>query len=145
MEPWMLILLLPVAWLGYSFYKGHRSPAQLKQMAEALADGGLLIDVRSPSEFSGGHHKQARNIPLGDLRAAAFELDPDQPVVLYCRSGSRSGQALSMLRSAGFTQVMDLGPYRNTEKLPTRGRPKRAPQAPVTRNQRKRNRRRARG
>jgi len=149
MEPWMLILLLPVAWMGYSFYKGYRSPAQLKSMAEALADGGTLIDVRTPAEFSQGHPAKARNIPLGELRAKAFELDPDQPVVLYCRSGARSGQALAMLRSAGFTRVMDLGPYGNAEKLPkihpAKGEAEDKPKAPTTRNQRKRQRRRAGG
>lgn len=145
MKPWMLIPLLPVAWLAYTFYKGYRSPAQLKQMAEALADGGVLIDVRSPSEFSGGHHKQARNIPLGELRAAAYELDPDQSVVLYCRSGARSGQALSMLKAAGFTRVLDLGTYGNAQKLPEIRKPKNNSAAITSRNQRKRKRRSARG
>ncbi len=148
MEPWMLLLLLPAAWIGFSFYKGYRSPDQLQRMAEALGDGGTLIDVRTPSEFSAGHHGRARNIPLGELRAASYDLDPDQPLVLYCQSGSRSGQAMSILQSAGFSQVLDLGPYRNTMKLPEIRRTKkdRRPAPAVnTRNQRKRQRRRARG
>ncbi len=145
MEPWMLLLLLPVAWMGYSFYKGHRSPAELQRMADAIAEGGTLVDVRTPGEFAAGHHKLARNIPLGELRSARQQMDPDLPVVLYCRSGSRSGQALRILRSAGFSQVMDLGPYRNTLKLPDRrARRQPAEAAPMTRNQRKRQRRRAR-
>jgi phage shock protein E len=147
MEIWLLLLVLPAAWVGFSYYKGHRSPAQLQRMAEGLADGGTLLDVRTPAEFSQGHHRQARNIPLGELRAAADDLDPDKMVVLYCRSGSRSVQAMSILRSAGISQVMDLGPYRNLEKLPAirRSRDKAAAPVPTTRNQRKRHRRRARG
>ncbi len=147
METWMLLLLIPAAWVGFSFYRGYRSPEQLQRMADGLADGGTLIDVRTPAEFSQGHHRQARNIPMGDLRSAASDLDPDLMVVLYCRSGSRSGQAISILRSAGISRIMDLGPYRNLEKLPEirRRRDKNAAPIPTTRNQRKRQRRRARG
>lgn len=145
MEPWMLLLLLPAAWVGYSFYRGYRSPAQLQQMAKALAEGGTLVDVRTPMEFSQSHHPKAKNIPMSELRTGTRQLDKDLPLVIYCRSGSRSGQAISTLKSVGFAQILDLGPLRNTEKLPEIRRAKVGAPAPASRNQRKRQRRRARG
>jgi len=77
-----------------------------------LADGSLvLVDVREPHEFAAGHIPGAINIPLQQLDSRLTELQPKEtPVVLYCRSGNRSGSATRMLKSAGFAAVHDLGP-----------------------------------
>lgn len=61
-----------------------------------------LVDVRSPAEFSEGHLKGAKNIPLDELQGRVGELSKDKAVALYCRSGARSGRALSLLLSQGF-------------------------------------------
>ena len=70
----------------------------------------IIIDVRTPQEFEGGHLKGARNIDFYDT---AFEhtlstLDTNAPYSIYCRSGNRSGQALELMESLGFTDVLDL-------------------------------------
>ncbi|MFN8378001.1 MAG: rhodanese-like domain-containing protein [Anaerolineae bacterium] len=75
-------------------------------------DGGAahqLIDVRTPEEFASGHLPNAVNIPLDELPNRLGEVATDEPVVLYCRSGNRSGQAAQLLASEGYTQVLDLG------------------------------------
>lgn len=75
-----------------------------------VTDGAALIDVRSPEEFASGHIEGARNIPVGEIGARSAEVgDKDAVVVVYCRSGMRSAQAKSLLESAGFTQVHNLG------------------------------------
>ena len=75
-----------------------------------LADFGAIIDVRSPDEFASGHIDGARNIPVDEIGGRTDEVGkPDQPVVVYCRSGMRSAQAKSTLEAAGFTQVYNLG------------------------------------
>ncbi|MEW6433603.1 MAG: rhodanese-like domain-containing protein [Myxococcota bacterium] len=75
-----------------------------------VANGALLLDVRSPSEFHEGHLPRAKNVPLSELRWRLHELGPTRrPVVVYCRSGNRSSQAAAMLCEAGFP-VRDLGP-----------------------------------
>lgn len=79
---------------------------------EALAMRGKarLIDVRSPSEWTGdlGHVPGAELVPLDAIAQAAVEWDRDAPLVLICRSGGRSAHAASWLVSQGFTQVMNM-------------------------------------
>lgn len=69
----------------------------------------LLIDVRSPAEFAEGHITGARNIPLQEIERRLKEVPKDKPIILYCRSGNRSGMALQMLRSAGYETVYNAG------------------------------------
>ncbi len=78
--------------------------------ARTLVDGGaLLLDVRTPAEYSTGHLPGALNVPLGDLPRRVEKLAKDKPVVVYCRSGARSASARRFLERAGFT-AHDLGP-----------------------------------
>lgn len=71
----------------------------------------ILIDVRDVEEFAAGHLPNATNIPLNDgtLAAQIPTLDPDVAYGVYCRSGNRSGQAVALMKDAGFTNVVDLG------------------------------------
>jgi glyoxylase-like metal-dependent hydrolase (beta-lactamase superfamily II)/rhodanese-related sulfurtransferase len=77
---------------------------------EEHADAVQILDVREPDEFTGplGHIKGAVLIPLGTLAERAKELAPDRPIVAVCRAGSRSAQATSILREAGFDDVANL-------------------------------------
>ena len=69
--------------------------------AARLADAGevLLLDVREPDEWAGGHAPQATHAVLGALDPAA--VPRDRPVITVCRSGGRSGQAAAALAAAG--------------------------------------------
>jgi rhodanese-related sulfurtransferase len=81
------------------------------QQAALLAGDGLaVIDVRTPEEFAEGHIEGATMI---DFYSSTFSddiaaLDPSAEYLVYCRSGNRSGQAVSLMRSLGITQVYDL-------------------------------------
>jgi len=79
--------------------------------ARALVDkGALLLDVRTPGEFAGGHIEGAVNIPVQELGQRLAELgDKDRPIVVYCRSGKRSSRAAGVLKGAGHGAVHDLG------------------------------------
>lgn len=75
-----------------------------------VADGALLLDVRTRSEFSEQHVPRALNVPVQELPHRLHELGPTtRPIVVYCRSGGRSAQATQLLRQAGY-QVKDIGP-----------------------------------
>lgn len=69
-----------------------------------------ILDVREPDEFNGmlGHIPGATLIPLGQLQHQAPSLPQDQPIVVVCRSGARSAQAVTILEKAGFTRVANL-------------------------------------
>ena len=75
-----------------------------------IEQGAFVVDVRTPMEFSTGHYQNAVNIPLSDISNRLPEFGAKtQPIVVYCRSGNRSGQAKRMLESAGFTNVINGG------------------------------------
>jgi rhodanese-related sulfurtransferase len=79
---------------------GELAPERLAEMLEA--DDVELIDVRRPHEWEAGRIPGARRVEVNDLPALADELDRERPVVLYCRSGSRSELAADALRAGGF-------------------------------------------
>ena len=76
-----------------------------------VADGALLVDVRTPAEYRSGHIEGAVNIPLQEIDGRLDDFgSKEEPIVLYCRSGARSGKARSILQGAGYTKVHNLGP-----------------------------------
>jgi rhodanese-related sulfurtransferase len=70
----------------------------------------IVLDVREQSEYDGGHVLNAKLIPLGKLKERMGELEKfkDQPIVVVCRSGNRSGTACFLLGKQGFAQVYNL-------------------------------------
>lgn len=109
MLPTVLVVALVLV-VGYFMLMkgGDVSSADARQLVQA---GARLVDVRTPGEFAAGHIAGAINIPVQELANRAHELQPkDATVVVYCRSGQRSGSAARMLKSAGFARVHDLGP-----------------------------------
>jgi phage shock protein E len=81
-----------------------------RTIKDRIAAGARIVDVRTPAEFREGAYPGAVNIPLAVLPARMSELEPkDKPIVLYCESGARSGQAAWLLKQAGFTDVVNAG------------------------------------
>ncbi len=78
---------------------------------EALPVDARLIDVRTPHEFASGHVDGAFNLPLERFNHDIQRVVPDKntPVILYCRSGARSGHALGVMRQLGYHQVFNGG------------------------------------
>jgi adenylyltransferase/sulfurtransferase len=74
---------------------------ELKAMADR-GDDFLLVDVREPGEYEIVRIPGSVLIPKGDLPARLAELPQDRPVVVYCKTGVRSAEALALLRGAGF-------------------------------------------
>jgi rhodanese-related sulfurtransferase len=72
-------------------------------------DAHTLLDVRTPEEFAAGSIPGAQNIALQELGRKLDGVPEDKPVVLYCRSGSRSAMAAQMMLQAGYSDVYDLG------------------------------------
>jgi len=76
-----------------------------------LGADAVVIDVRTPGEFDGGHLEGAVNIDVqaADFDAHISELDPDVTYYVYCRSGNRSGQAIDRMAALGFTDLTNGG------------------------------------
>ena len=107
---WLLTAILTLVGCGGP---GH-TEAQLAALA-AVEEGALLVDVRSEQEFAGGHLDGALHIPHTQIveGLAKLGVPKGQPVVLYCRTGNRSGQAMVSLQRAGYGQVTNAGDYRS--------------------------------
>lgn len=67
---------------------------------------GVLVDVRTPEEYRGGHLPGAVNVPLDGIQGAA--LPKEKPIYVYCHSGARSAQACRWLQQEGYS-VENLG------------------------------------
>ena len=91
-------------------YNGGMTPQELSQKARQLvAEGAVLLDVRTPQEFQQGHPEAARNIPVQELPRRLSEVGPPGTrVVVYCAAGARSAQAVQLLRAGGYADVFDL-------------------------------------
>jgi len=85
---------------------------QVKELGQKLdsKDKPFLLDVREPSEYASGHIRGAVNIPVRDISRNLDKLpeNRDQPIITYCQSGVRSGQAALYLRVFGYTNVKSL-------------------------------------
>ena len=93
---------------------GSEMPENKTQHILALIfAGATVIDVRTPAEVAEGALPNALNIIHTDIVAGvdALALPTDTPLVLYCRSGNRSGIAAAMLQAEGYTQVTNGGSY----------------------------------
>jgi len=80
---------------------------------EAIAKGAVVVDVRTDAEYQQGHLPGAVNIPHDQIASRVAELPSDKgrAIVLYCRSGRRSGIAKQSLEKLGFTNAINAGGY----------------------------------
>ena len=92
---------------------GKKETINHKQL---VAEGALIVDVRSPAEFKGGHIKNSINIPLDTIPTQAAALKKhNKTIITCCRSGARSGMAVSALKTAGIT-AHNGGPWNEMEQ-----------------------------
>lgn len=95
-----------------------KSPLTPDESIESLAwkrihAGAMLLDVRTPEEYSQGYLQGAVNIPYDQLaeRVNEIDQDKDRDIVVYCRSGRRSSLAKRTLESLGYTNFLNAGGY----------------------------------
>ena len=85
----------------FSFLKKLFGPGtDYKALVQA---GAIIIDVRSPQEYDGGHIKGSKNIPVNNVQREISNINKwNKPVITVCQSGARSGMAKSVLKAAGI-------------------------------------------
>ncbi|MHB0867053.1 MAG: rhodanese-like domain-containing protein [Thermoleophilia bacterium] len=90
--------------------KGIRTVSAHEANEMIGSQGAVVLDVREADEYAASRIPAARHIPLGQIKARISELESvkDQPIVVNCRSGSRSARACSVLHRHGFEQVYNL-------------------------------------
>ena len=89
--------------------RAYASPAGLEQLIEGEEQEYLLVDVRTDREYASGHIPTAINVPYQLIGEELPEVEGDPILVVYCRSGRRSGIAFNTLRRLGYERIVDFG------------------------------------
>lgn len=114
-HPWLSGSIVALAFAAIAIELRHRvagavavGPADAVRL---MNGGALVLDVRAADAFATGHIIDARNIPQPELGAQAESLKKkylEKPIVVCCDSGVTSGGAATLLKSQGFTKVVNL-------------------------------------
>ena len=76
-----------------------------------------VIDVRTEAEWNTGHFEGALHIEWQDILKVSSDLQKDEEIFLYCRSGNRSGKATKILLEAGYVNAKNAGSILNASEL----------------------------
>ena len=114
----MMVLVVGMAACGAPASGGFAT-IDVRELKQRLDRGDqlLVLDVRTPEEWKGGHLTMAKHINVNDADFAAKvdKLDKTKPVVVYCAAGGRSSRAATVLASRGFKTIYNVsnGGYTN--------------------------------
>lgn len=98
----------------FSLFGGSKTNEKVEAL---LKEGALIIDVRTPDEYRGGHITQSVNIPLNMIPGKVNELKrKNKSIITCCRSGARSGMAADQLRNAGI-EAENGGPWNSLQAM----------------------------
>lgn len=105
----ILAVIVLVLMLNQGKFRGGMTSEQVTTLMEDK--GAVLIDVRTKGEFMEGHIPNSVNIPVDNIEEGMKQAYPDKdtPIILYCRSGARSKNAASKLKTMGYTEIYDFG------------------------------------
>ena len=94
-----------------SLFQNLFGGGKIADLKAIIEQGAFLVDVREPGEFAGGTAKGAVNIPLGSVAVELNKFKGKENIVVFCRSGNRSGQAKTILEQNGFKNVINGGTW----------------------------------
>lgn len=106
----------PAAFLAFIAWRFLKFRSVRNQIPALIAQGGIIVDVRSPGEYASGAVSGSINIPLNDLERGSAKLDRAKPVIVCCASGTRSAMAAAALKRKGFATVINAGPWTNVPR-----------------------------
>ncbi|PDS22671.1 rhodanese-like domain-containing protein [Flavobacterium branchiophilum] len=87
------------------------------QLASIINDNAFLVDVRSKDEYESGHVEGSVNIPLDQIQANMAQFKNQKNIVVFCRSGNRSGQAKVILERNGIQNVTNGGTWQEVRAM----------------------------
>jgi len=111
----LLVLLVVINVFAYSCKEESKSseiqlvtPEEMKELSQL--EDVQLVDVRTPEEYNEGYIEDFQNIDYlsPDFDQKIERLDKTKPVIVYCKSGNRSGKCASKMKERGFVKVYDL-------------------------------------
>ena len=112
---WILIVVIGLLFAYTVFFSNN---IKLVDAKRKLAEGAVLVDVRTEGEFATGALPGAMNIPMHRLSSIANMVkDKKKPILLYCASGARAAGACAKLRSMGYEDVHNVGSFSRCRKI----------------------------
>ncbi|WP_411167875.1 FAD-dependent oxidoreductase [Clostridium sp. MB05] len=96
------------ALVASNLLEGTFKQVYVGQVRELVEQGAFIVDVREVNEYAQGHIKDAKNIPLSEIRDRLSEIPKDRPVYLHCRSAQRSYNAALALQHLGYDNVFNV-------------------------------------
>lgn len=96
------------ALVASNLLEGTFKQVYVHQVRELVESGAYIMDVREADEYAAGHIKDAKNIPLSEIRDRLDEIPTDRPIYLHCRSAQRSYNACLALQHLGFENVYNV-------------------------------------
>lgn len=104
-----ILTLLIIDLLGANL-RGYPAATPTEATQLMNRENAIVLDIREDNEYHAGHIVNAIHIPLGYLKDRKDELEKykNRPIIAVCRSGSRSGQACSLLKKEGFENIYNL-------------------------------------
>lgn len=99
-----------------NFIKNLFGNSNTNNLSEIIAQGAFLVDVRTTQEFAESKIKGAVNIPLDKIALQIEKFKNKNNIVVFCRSGNRSGQAKAILKRSGIINVINGGSFGNIKQ-----------------------------
>jgi len=117
----VIIIVLLILGSVFMLTKKDNKPIAIQQPtligAKITANGGQIIDVRTPKEYTTAHAKGSVNVPIATIQNGDLtKISKDKPVYLYCRTGHRAGLAKNILEQNGYKNVTNLGGLTDWQK-----------------------------
>ena len=114
-----LIVLMSLSVMSYAGSEQPGEPTPALRAWRLIDDGALLIDVRSRQEYEAGHLDNSINIEHDEVEKLANTIgeDKERKVVVYCRSGNRSGKAKKSLEEYGYKNIHNGTGYEDLKKV----------------------------
>lgn len=117
---WTLYFVVLLLLIGFILLR-RVGQVPVKKAKELIRQGGMIIDVRTSTEYMAGHLSQAVNVPVDEIDTVipGRVKQKDRIMLLHCQSGLRSRTAKEKLERQGYTQVYNLGSYERAFKVVT--------------------------
>lgn len=97
----------------FDIFKKMFGQTDNSELLKVLDNKPYFVDVRTPAEYASGSVKGSVNIPLSNLLAQIKKFKNKKSIVVFCRTGARSGSAKRILEQNGFENVINGGSWQN--------------------------------
>lgn len=112
-----IIFIIVISVVMFTIVKNLFSNQSSEGLKTIITNNAFLVDVRTPQEFAEGHVQGSVNIPLDQVANQLEKFKNHDNIIVFCRSGNRSGQALQILKENGFSNVVNGGTWENVESI----------------------------